>query len=104
MNAAPILERVVAALNSARLEAIIIGNAAAALNGAPVTTIDIDFFIRDCKRQSPKLSAVAEKLNAVLVKPDGGMSNVCQIVNEEEDIYLDFIDNPSGMPSFASIR
>ncbi len=104
MNAGPILEKVITALSVARLEAIIIGNAAAALNGAPITTLDIDFFIRDCLKDLPKLQAVAKQLNAVLIKPDGIITNVYQIINEEEDIYLDFIDSPSGMTSFASTR
>ena len=34
------------ALAEARLEAVLIGNAAAALRGAPVTTLDFDFCFR----------------------------------------------------------
>jgi hypothetical protein len=37
MNAAPIIESIVAALERAKLEAILIGNAGAAMQGAPVT-------------------------------------------------------------------
>jgi len=46
MNAAPLLNSVVAALAEVRLEAILIGNAAAAIHGAPVTTLDFDFMFR----------------------------------------------------------
>ena len=46
MNAAPILIRVARVLRETGLEAVMIGNAAAALEGAPVTTIDVDFFFR----------------------------------------------------------
>jgi len=35
------------ALRAAKLEAIVIGNCASMLNGAPVTTQDIDLLIRD---------------------------------------------------------
>ena len=46
MNAEPLLSQVAAALATVRLEAIRIGNAAAALQGAPVTTVDFDFMFR----------------------------------------------------------
>ena len=43
MDAAPALEEIAQALTEAKLEAILIGNAGAALQGAPVTTVDFDF-------------------------------------------------------------
>ena len=55
MNAAPLLNSVVAALAGARLEAILIGNAAAAIHGAPVTTLDFDFMFRETTANLAKL-------------------------------------------------
>jgi hypothetical protein len=46
MNAEPLLNRVAKVLAEHRLETVMIGNAAAALHGAPVTTLDIDFMFR----------------------------------------------------------
>ena len=43
MNAEPLLKKIAETLHKARLEAVMVGNAAAALHGAPVTTLDIDF-------------------------------------------------------------
>jgi hypothetical protein len=43
MDARPILVMIARALQEQGLEAILIGNAAAALQGAPVTTVDFDF-------------------------------------------------------------
>ena len=43
MDGRPLLVRIARALTRAKLEAILIGNAAAALQGAPVTTLDFDF-------------------------------------------------------------
>jgi len=46
MNAESLLNKVANALSKVKLEVVMIGNAAAALQGAPVTTIDIDFMFR----------------------------------------------------------
>jgi hypothetical protein len=46
MDAQPELALLARVLHEHRLEAVLIGNMAAALRGAPVTTIDIDFFFR----------------------------------------------------------
>jgi len=45
-----------------RLEAILIGNTAAALQGAPVTTIDVDFLFRRTPASLKKLKARAQSL------------------------------------------
>ena len=56
MDAAPALVEIADALASAKLEAILIGNAGAALQGAPGTTVDVDFFYPTSKAdpQSPQ--------------------------------------------------
>ena len=46
MNAEPILTKIAQTFREARLEVILVGNAAAALQGAPVTTLDFDFMFR----------------------------------------------------------
>ena len=46
MNAEPVLHQIAAALQECHLEAILIGNAAAALQAVPVTTLDFDFMFR----------------------------------------------------------
>jgi hypothetical protein len=50
MDAAPLLGEVAKAMRKADLEAVLIGNAAAAIHGAPVTTIDFDFYFRKTAR------------------------------------------------------
>src|SRR5215813_5511057 len=67
MDAAPIIARVAEVLERHGLEAILIGNAAAALHGAPVTTVDIDFLIRATPRNLAKLKVFAVELGAVIL-------------------------------------
>lgn len=69
MDAGPYLRELAAALAEHGLEAILIGNAAAALQGAPVTTVDFDFFFRKTPRNVAKLKAIARSLRAVILKP-----------------------------------
>lgn len=52
------------ALRSVGLEAIIVGMAAAALQGAPVTTLDVDLLVRDTRRNREKIRALGEALGA----------------------------------------
>jgi hypothetical protein len=47
VDAAPFLAEAGALLGRLRLDAVLIGNAAAALQGAPVTTIGLDLFSQD---------------------------------------------------------
>ena len=58
MNAGPLLESIVIALAEARLEAVLIGNAAAALQGAPVTTVDFDFMFRATRSESHEIEKI----------------------------------------------
>ena len=52
---AAILERVLGSLRQVRLEAVLVGNAAAVLHGAPVLTEDLDFVVRDTRRNREKI-------------------------------------------------
>jgi hypothetical protein len=60
MDARPVLVMVAHWLEEHRLEAILIGNAAAALHGAPVTTLDLDFMFRPTRTNLRKLKAFAK--------------------------------------------
>ena len=104
MNAATILEKISHALTQAGIEAIIIGNSGAALNGAPVTTLDIDIFVRNINKLREKIKYAAKILKGSYIPSESELTNTCKIINEEEDIYIDIIDSPDGIKSFASVR
>lgn len=92
------------ALRSHRLEAVMIGNAAAALHGAPVTTVDIDFMFRDTPLNLRKLKAVAKELGAVILRPYYPVSKLYRMTNDDRGMQLDFMPVIHGVRSFASLK
>jgi len=104
MNAQPILVKVAKAFKQSKLEVVMIGNAAAAIQGAPVTTLDIDFIIRDTSNNLKKLQLIADILEAELINFRDGVTTLIQIQNATDGIFLDFITVADGIKSFASVR
>ena len=104
MNAEPLLKKIARAFAEYHLEAVMIGNAAAALHGAPVTTLDVDFMFRKTATNLKKLKAVAHKLQAVVFKPYYPVSDLYRLVNEDQGIQLDFMARIHGIRSFEGLR
>jgi hypothetical protein len=69
MNATPLLAQILGALHEHRLEAVLIGNAAAAIHIAPVTMLDFDFMFRHTPTNMWKLKAIATDLRATILRP-----------------------------------
>jgi NAD(P)-dependent dehydrogenase (short-subunit alcohol dehydrogenase family) len=104
MNAEPLLTSVVAALGAVRLEAILIGNAAAALHGAPVTTVDFDFMFRSTPTNLAKLKRFAAQLDAVILHPYYPVSALYRVMNDDRGLQTDFMPTIHGVKSFNSLR
>jgi len=104
MNASPLLARVVAALDSQKLEAVLIGNAAAAMQGAPVTTLDFDFMFRDTPTNLRKLKAVAASLDAMILRPFYPVSKLYRVVDDASGLQADFMPVIHGVRSFEGLR
>jgi hypothetical protein len=104
MNAEPLLNRIAKVLAEHHLEAVMVGNAAAALHGAPVTTLDIDFMFRKTQVNLKKLKAVAQSLRAVILKPYYPVSDLFRVVNDEQGMQLDFMTRLHGVRSFEGLR
>jgi hypothetical protein len=68
MDAKPLLVEIGRHMRDPRLEVVLIGNAAAAPQGAPVTTVDFDFLFRKTPRNMEKLTALASALGAVVLR------------------------------------
>lgn len=97
-----LLSKILKAFRKVRLEAILIGNAGAALQGAPVMTQDIDFFVRDTELNRKKIRDFAEVLGLSLYKRDEAISEV--ITAEGKDLIVDFIFRLAPDQKYESIR
>src|SRR5881396_1634049 len=104
MNAEPLLNSVVAALAEVRLEAILIGNAGAAIQGAPVTTVDFDFMFRATPVNLGKLKRFATRLEAVVMRPYYPMSALYRVMNDDRGLQADFMPAIHGVKSYNSLR
>ena len=97
MDAQPELALVAKALNEHALEAILIGNMAAALHGAPVSTIDIDLFFRKTPRNMQKLKRVAEVPGAVILRPYYPVSALFRLQRQSDGLQIDFAGHIDGV-------
>ncbi len=104
MDAAPILAKIAQALEKHGLEAVLIGNAAAALQGAPVTTVDFDFFFRKTPANLKKLKRIAADLGAIALHPYYPASGLIRLMRDDEGLQLDFMDVIDGVASFEGLR
>jgi hypothetical protein len=104
MNAEPVLSRIAKTLEDCRLEAILVGNAAAALQGAPVTTLDFDFMFRNTPLNLKKLKKLASALGMSHAQPYLPASDLFRLVQKKTGIQLDFMSRLHGVKSFESLK
>lgn len=104
MNAAPLLAQIAQLLERHGLEVVLIGNAAAALQGAPVTTVDVDFFFRKTPANLKKLRAIASDLEADILQPYYPVSGLLRIARDSDGLQLDFMTVIDGISSFEGLR
>jgi len=90
VDATPYLVEIGRHLHDVGLEAVLIGNAAAALQGAPVTTIDFDFMFPKTPRNLEKLKALARRLDATILRPYYPASDQYRVVRDD-GLQLDFM-------------
>jgi len=104
MNAEPILAKIAKTFEDCRLEVILVGNAAAALQGAPVTTLDFDFMFRKTPTNLKKIKKVAEALGMTSSQPFYPASDLYRLIEKSSGIQLDFMSRLHGVKSFESLK
>ena len=103
VDATPYLVEIGRRLHEFRLDAVLIGNAAAALQGAPVTTVDFDFMFRKTRRNMQKLKALARALGATVLRPYYPAADLYRVVRGD-GLQLDFMATIHGIRSFEGLR
>jgi predicted nucleotidyltransferase len=103
MDGRPYLVEIGRALSAVSLEAVLIGNAAAALRGAPVTTVDFDFMFRKSPRNLQKLKSLAKALGAMVLRPYYPVSDLYRVVRDD-GLQVDFMATIHGIRSFEGLR
>src|SRR5207247_3524623 len=103
MDARPYLLKIGRPLRAASLEAALIGNAAAALQGAPVTTVDFDFMFRKTARNLSKLKTFSTALRATILRPYYPASDLYRVVRDD-GLQVDFMPTVHGVRTFEGLR
>ena len=98
------LSQVARLLTTHRLDVVMIGNAAAAIQGSPVTTMDIDFMFRKTSTNLRKLKALAADLDAMILRPFYPASQLYRITRDRDGLQLDFMAKIDGIRSYESMR
>jgi predicted nucleotidyltransferase len=104
MDAKPLLVEIGRRMLEVGLEAVLIGNAAAALQGAPVTTVDFDFFFRKTPRNMTKVKALARALHATVLRPYYPVSDLYRVVRDDDGLQVDLMATAHGLRSFEAVR
>lgn len=81
-----------------------IGNAAAALHGAPVTTLDFDFMFRETSATMRKLKRTAAALGAMILRPYYPVSRLYRMVDDATGLQADFMPVVHGVRSFEGLK
>ena len=102
MDAKPLLVVIAQTLATRRLDAVLIGNAAAALQGSPVTTMDFDFMFRKTPSNLAKLKRVADDLGAMVLRPYYPASQLYRMTRDRDGLQLDFMAKIDGIRSFEA--
>jgi predicted nucleotidyltransferase len=91
------------ALATVQLEAIVVGSTAAALQGAPVMTQDIDLLVRDTERNREKLRQLATLLGTGAPIEQSPLSRTITLLGAAVAVDILFDDLP-GRLTFEALR
>ena len=99
-----ILLQLMRAVHDVGLDAVVIGNSAAALHGVPITTQDIDLFVKDTPRNAEKIKQLVETLgdHVMASRPFEPSSRMIRI--EGLPVDIDIIFALSSQAKYESVK
>ena len=105
MNATPYLNELARWFSILKLDAVMIGNAAAVVHGAPVTTLDVDFMIEHTDENYRKLAFLAQQLNCQFIEMKlPGDNYMYRLKHRDDLVLLDFMYAAAGIKSFEAVK
>jgi len=105
MTATPYLNELAEWFAKLRLDTVMIGNAAAAINGAPVTTLDVDFMLKQTDENYRKLAVLAQRMRCQFIEMKL-LDNkyMYRLVNQADMLVIDFLFAPAGIESLEALK
>ncbi|MFN7925533.1 MAG: hypothetical protein U0Q16_35870 [Bryobacteraceae bacterium] len=86
------------------LEAVLIGNMAALIRGAPVTAVAVDFMFRNTPRNLKKLKALSKSLGGTLFKTMYPEADFYQLQRDHDGLRINFSTRVAEVGSFDDLR
>jgi hypothetical protein len=91
------------AIGAVKLEAILVGSAGAAAQGAPITTQDFDLLVRDTTVNRAKLEELAARIGAARPRKLSPLAGAVTLVGAEIPVDVLF-DEMAGAIKFEAVR
>lgn len=105
MNAKPYLDEIAKQFADVKLDAVMIGNAAAAINGAPVTTLDIDFMVKQTDENYRKLAVLAQQMDCQFIEMKLADDRyMYRLAHRTEPLVVDFLFIAAGVKNFEALK
>jgi len=106
MNAESDLIKLARLFAEVNLQAVMIGNAAAAINGSPVTTLDVDFIVPQTSQTYRAIVLLAQKTDSVLQElkliDDRYMYQL--VPRQSDGLQLDFLYELASKDRYENIK
>ncbi|MCL2823009.1 MAG: hypothetical protein FWD57_03375 [Polyangiaceae bacterium] len=105
MDATPYLIELAKWFSALRIDAVMIGNAAAVIHGAPLTTVDMDFMLEHSDENYRKLAALAQRMDCEFVEMELPSDNyMYRLQHRTMPLVADFLFVVAGIDNYEALK